>query len=189
MFLGTDCFFMKLTSGSPSIPANRGFTLIECAVGLVLVAVVVGALYTGITFGAQRTAGTRENLRATQILLEKVEQIRLYRWDQLVGTFDPDDLIDFDFDPEDPHTEADDIPPFVIPATFSVPFMPGATNKGDVVYTGTFSITNAPVSEVYSNELMQVSVTLAWQSRGKNHTRSIQTLFAKHGLQHNIPRN
>lgn len=158
----------------------------EVVVGVALVALTVGALYAGMTYGMQRTHFTREELRATQILLEKMEQLRLYRWDQLNFVNDPDDLDDVEFDPEDPHVVEDELSPFVVPKTFSVPFTAGQTNDG-LVYYGTFSLTNAPVTEVYSNQLLLVTATLTWQSGGKTRTRKMQTFFAKYGLQNNIP--
>lgn len=66
---GTDRLGCRLGQG--------GFSLVEAAVALGLVALVVGALYAGMTQVIAQSQSARENLRATQILLEKLETIRL----------------------------------------------------------------------------------------------------------------
>ena len=179
---------MKMRQIKFSARPRGGFTLVEVVVGIALVAIVVGALYTGMTFSAQRTSRTRENLRATQILLEKVEQVRLYRWEQILSAADLDDLDDPLFDPDDPHTNEDQPAAFAIPAEFTAPYTPGATNTGDMIYNGTFTVQPAPVAQAYSNNLLLVTVTLNWLSGSTTNNRSVQTLFAKNGLQNNISR-
>ncbi|MGZ5543871.1 MAG: type IV pilus modification PilV family protein, partial [Limisphaerales bacterium] len=64
---------------------SSAFTLVEAMVGLAVVAFALVSLYAGITYGMSLTEVTRENLRATQLVLEKFETIRLYTWDQLNG--------------------------------------------------------------------------------------------------------
>jgi type II secretory pathway pseudopilin PulG len=167
---------------------TAAFTLVEVLVGVMLLGGVVTALYAGMTYGLARTAITREEMRATQVMLEKMEQLRLYTWEQLNYNYDPDDPEDATdpFDPEDPHDVADEPDAFLIPATFSEPFTPGLTNSGSLQYFGTFSITNLPISEAYSNSLRLVTVSVTWTNGNKARTRSMQTLFARYGMQNNI---
>src|ERR1051325_8833707 len=76
-----------------------GFSLVEASIGMGLIGTVVAALLSGIMTGTFTMRLARENLRATQIMLEKVETIRLYSWDQVnragfipsdfVATYDP----------------------------------------------------------------------------------------------------
>ena len=61
---------------------NRtAFTLPEVMVAAGVGAVLFVSLYLGIAQGAVVVQSCRENLRATQILQEKMETIRLYTWD------------------------------------------------------------------------------------------------------------
>lgn len=165
------------------------FTLVEVLVGVALLGVVVTALYSGMTYGLARTAITREEMRATQVMLEKMEQLRLYTWAQVNSNYDPDDPEDptDPFDPEDPHDVADEPTEFLIPAKFSEPFAPGLTNSEHLQYYGTFSITNVPMTEAYSNLLRLVTVSVTWTNGTTVKTRSMQTFFAKYGMQTNIP--
>src|SRR5688572_19901661 len=63
--------------------AEAAFTLAEIMVGCALLAVVVVSLYGGISFGFASINLARQNLRATQIALEKMEITRMYSWEQI----------------------------------------------------------------------------------------------------------
>src|SRR6266700_667194 len=80
------------------------FTLIEAMVGMAVLGLVFVALYSGMVYGFKLIGMARENLRATQILQERFEGIRLYNWDQLNDAT------------------------FVTP-TFQVPFYPNQSNS------------------------------------------------------------
>jgi len=82
--------------------ANPGFSLVKVMVGVAVFGVACVSLYAGVTFGFNSVRLARENLRATQILMEKMEVIRLYSWAEI--------------------TE-----PGFIPATFEATYAPGAT--------------------------------------------------------------
>ena len=165
---------------------SAAFTLVEVLVGIALLGIVVTALYSGMTYGLARTAITREEIRATQVMLEKMEQLRLYRWDQVNYNYDPDDPEDptDPFDSVDPHDVADELSEFIIPANFMEPFTPGSTNANDLQFFGTFSITNSPMADAsYSNALRMITVSVTWTNGAKVKTRTMQTLFAKYGMQ------
>src|SRR5215212_9759625 len=63
------------------------FSMVEATVGFGILATVSAALMTGITSGFFGMQLARENLRATQVLLEKVETLRLCNWDQVTTNF------------------------------------------------------------------------------------------------------
>src|SRR5829696_8967031 len=69
--------------------ARGGLTLLEVVVAMAIVGLVVLAVYSAITSGMSSLRMARENLRATQILVEKSEALRLYNWDQLNTNFIP----------------------------------------------------------------------------------------------------
>src|SRR5437667_1245863 len=60
------------------------FALIEVLIGSGLLGVMSVSLYLGIAQGFAFVQIARENLRATQILQEKLETVRLYTWDQVI---------------------------------------------------------------------------------------------------------
>ena len=152
---------MNLSSTYDRRQAAKAFTIVEALVGVALLAVVFVALYTGISNGFAFAKVTRENLRATQILQEKMETIRLYTWEQL------------------------NTPGFV-PTNFTEAFYAYGTNVGGLVYTGRVTIAAAPISEAYSNKVKQVTINLGWKSGKVVRNRQMITLTAQYGLQNYI---
>ena len=135
-----------------------GFSLIEASVGMAVIGVTVGAMMSGITTGTMMMRMARENLRATQILLEKVETIRLYSWDQINTTG-------------------------FIPATFTENYDPSSTNNQGLTYSGTLTIGPSPISSSYSNDLKMVTVHLSWQTGGIQRDRDFTSYISRNGLQ------
>src|SRR5436190_1498060 len=74
---------MVLVLKNDSFRRRAAFTLIEVmiSVGLLLIAIV--SFYAGLGTGFSLIRGARENLRATQIMIERFEAIRLFTWDQI----------------------------------------------------------------------------------------------------------
>src|SRR6266699_5886632 len=58
------------------------FTLAEVMVAVLVMSIVVVSLYTGVSSGFALVKLAREDLRATQIMLQRVETLRLYTWSQ-----------------------------------------------------------------------------------------------------------
>ena len=121
------------------------------------------AFMAGFSASFQNIQIDRENSRAAQILLEKTELLRLYNWDQVSGN--------------DTNT--------FLPATFSAPFYPD-TNNGGFIYSGTVTISNAPVRETYSNDMRYITISLSWTSSGVQRSRSMSSFVSKYGLQNYI---
>ena len=141
---------------------RSAFTLPEVLVAAALIAVSSLALFSGFRQSFNVVEANRENLRATQILQEKTEMIRLYNWNQVTnGGY--------------------------IPTSFSEAFDPtAATNSSGVTYTGTVIVTNAPIAETYSADLRLVNISVSWTSGGIAHTREMTTLVSRYGLQNYI---
>jgi type II secretory pathway pseudopilin PulG len=181
---------MKFERTTQSPLRKSAYTLVEVVIATALVALTAAVLYSGLAWGIDQNRLARENLRATQIILERMETIRGYTWDQLFPNADPDELEDplDPFDPdEDPHLVEDPIT-YTIPNTFSVPYQSGDINQGDFVYQGVIEIVPAQVTEAYSNSLAQVRVAVGWTSKGVRHEREAKTYFAQYGLQNNLTR-
>ncbi len=141
--------------------SSYGFSLIEAMVAVAAGAVLLTALYSGLTFGFATVKLAREDLRATQILLQRMETLRLSSFTALqTGTF-----TDY-FDPT------------------------GATNgSSGTTYTITIT-TNAPTSSdmpvqpvYYMKEMRKVTVTATWTNANQLRTRSLQTYVCSKGMQ------
>ena len=140
--------------------STAGFSLMEVTLGMGLVGVVTGAMLTGISSGFFTMQMARENQRATQIMLEKVETIRLYNWDQISTAG-------------------------FIPTAFTSAYDPQAAVGGTqgLVYNGTLTISDAPVASSYSADMKQVRVQVNWQTGTIQRQREFTTYIARNGLQ------
>lgn len=168
---------MKLTTinrPSPTLGVSA-FSLIEAMVAACIVGVLFTSLYAGITAGFGALNSARENLRATQVMIDKMETLRLYSWTQ-VSTFGSSTSY--------------------IPTTFTESFYPtttnysastvstGATGSG-FVYYGTVAITNTGFTQNYSNSVKLVTVTVRW-TNGVARSQSISTYVGQYGIQNYI---
>lgn len=152
--------------GSVVLPpeADAGFTMVEVLVGAMVTAIMLLSLYAGFTFGFQQIHLARMSERATQILEEKMELVRLLNWSQLTT-------------------------PGFVPASFQESYdasNPTNAASGSYIYSGTVLVTNAPVTETYSNDIRMVQVQVSWVDSGKTHTRKMTTFVSQYGMQNYI---
>jgi prepilin-type N-terminal cleavage/methylation domain-containing protein len=137
---------------------QRAYTLPEVMMGVLIMSIMFVTLYLGFTQGFGVVQTSRENLRATQILQQYSELIRLYTWDQL--------------------TNSNFIPP-----TKTWTFYPlGATGSQGVTYTGTVAKASSDIHEEYGTNMQSVTVTLTWTSGNILHTRTMKTMVSQYGL-------
>ena len=144
---------------------TAGFSLTEGLIGVAVMGTVFVSLYTGMASGFQSIRNSRENTRATQIMLEKFETIRLYNWDQITSaTF--------------------------IPRKFTSRFFPsngGVTNVGaGVTYYGEIEIAPVTFTDAYGTDMRRVTIDLTWNSDGLQHRRTFTSFVAKYGIQNYV---
>ena len=141
---------------------GRAFTIVEVAVSMAIVGIIVLAIYGALSTGISTIRMARENLRATQILLEKMEGMRLYTWEQINS-------------------------PGFVPSSFIVPYDARATDTNSGVrYFGRITITNTPNTTTYADNMRMVIVTLDWTTGTVPRSRSIQTYVSQAGIQNYI---
>ena len=136
---------------------QQGYTFIEIMVAGALLGFMVFSVYTAFSFGFATIALSQENLRADQILVQKLETLRVYDWGKLNSGY--------------------------IPSSFTNSFSTNGGVAQGATYTGTVSVTPVPLTESYSNTLRQVTVTIGWTSGGIPRTRSMSTLVSQYGIQ------
>ncbi len=151
-----------MKTGHPN-GSRAAVTLVE----VVTAVAVLGVLAMGILGAARYAFFTltllRENQRATQIMLEKCETIRLYSWSQVNSNG-------------------------FVPATFTDIYDPQApTNSRGLTYYGTLTITNFPFVASYGTNLRELVVTLQWTNgTDLRHDRKVATYIARDGIQNYI---
>lgn len=139
---------------------GKGFSLIEAMIGVAMFGIAFFALYSGLTFCCTNLQFSQENLRATEIMVKKLEAIRLYSWEQVND-------------------------PTFLPRTFAATYDAspiGSSGSSRLTYQGTLEIGNAPITANYSDDLRLVTVNLSWQTGKVTRQRSMQSLVAFSGL-------
>lgn len=144
--------------------ACAAFTLIEVMVGAGLLGIMMAAFFAALGSGMAIINTARQDLRATQILTQKTEAVRLCTWSQLAS----------------------------LPASFQDHYYSdGTTNSTPgVTYYGTISVgpaTNCiPSTASYSDKIDLVTIGLVWTNyygaHAMVHSRQTQTLVAYYGL-------
>ena len=158
----------RLSWNQSSRHGEFAFTLVEVVVCVAIVGVVFVSLYAGIFFSFAVTRSERENLRATQVILQRMEGIRLFNWNQITDTN-------------------------LNPSTFLEQYVPASAGvpASGVMYTGQVAVTSVTLDPpaTYSANMKKFTVTVTWSSGNVLCTRSASTYVAKYGIQNYIYSN
>jgi hypothetical protein len=141
---------------------SAGATLAELCVAIGILATMAAGIIGVFNFGFFAMSMARENQRATQILLEKTETIRLYSWDQVLAG--------------------------AIPHSFTNLYDPQSAGTEGVRYYGKVEVVDFPFAAPYQTNMRQVNVTLTWTNamRGIVRNRSLSTMIARYGMQNYV---
>jgi type II secretory pathway pseudopilin PulG len=155
---------MKLDQIKSNPARNAAYTLVEVVMAVFILAIMTISLYGGFSAGFAVVQLARENLRATQIILQKMETVRLYNWSQVLNTNN------------------------YLKPTFTNYYDPA--NKSGTMYRGFVTTTTPGFSGVtYSNDMKRLTVTLFWTNYQHGSTnkivrsRQMQTYIARYGMQ------
>jgi hypothetical protein len=121
-----------------------------------ILALSVVALYGAFSFGFSTIKVSQEDVRADQILVQKLETLRVYDWTNITNNY------------------------------VSTNFTAYYSTNGGVTYDGSLSVTPfvpTTASESYTDALRQVTVSVSWISGGVPRTRSMTTLVSQYGIQ------
>ena len=152
---------MRLETYRRQTARCSAFTLMDVMIAILITSVMFVSLYLGFSQGFGVIQLARENLRATQILQEQMETIRLYTLDQIND-------------------------PTKVPRTFQASFSPTGQTNGGLIYTGTIDVNAAPNSESYAADLRLVIVQVNWISGSAPRQREMRTLVSRYGLHNYI---
>ena len=154
--------------------ANRrasGYTFAEVLVAAGILGFMSTSLYTAFSSGFCLIQTTRENLRATQIMVQKLEAIRLFTWSQVCDTNN------------------------YLKSTFTEAYNPMGVNNGTTgtPYNGSITAsepTAGELPEAYRTNMRTITVSLNWTNfngaRPIVHQRQMSTRVARFGMQNYI---
>ena len=137
-------------------------TLVEVMVGVSLMGMMMVSLFGGFAYAFAEIRLTRENVRATQILEERMEVVRLLNWDQVANL------------------------PNYVPAAFTAPFYSeNLTNPppDNFKYSGTVTVSTPAITESYAGDLKLISIQVTWPSGKITRTRKMTTFVTQYGMQ------
>jgi prepilin-type N-terminal cleavage/methylation domain-containing protein len=136
--------------------AAPGFTLVEVLTAIGIIGIVSVSLYAGLAMSFNSVHNSRLELRATHILTEKLEALRLFNWEQ-VNT------------------------PGFIPSRFTERYEP--SDSSSVVYQGQITLTSASVSSAYSDTMRAVVAEITWETAQGQRQKRMETLISQYGIQ------
>ena len=147
---------------------TQAYTLAEVMVSVFILAVMMISLYAGFYSGFALVKLSRENLRATQIMVQKLESARIYSWKQITNSaFLKTNFMDY--------------------------YNPSGTNNNTAgaIYQGVVSVTTPTnVPAAYQNKMRAITVSLYWTNYLQNpntnviiRNRQMQTYYARYGMQ------
>ena len=158
---------MKVNQRQRDCGATMAFTLAEVLISMFIVALMLTSLYAGFSSGFSLVKLARENLRATQIMVQKTEAVRILKWSQVTNAG-------------------------YLPTTFVDYYNPSGTNNNTygAYYVGSVSLstpTNLPAD--YQSKMRAITFTVFWTNAMSGSTnvivrsRSMQTYVARYGMQ------
>lgn len=148
---------MRVTSNSLIKRSKAAaFTLIEVVTAIGIIGIVSVSLYAGLAMSFNSVHNSRLELRATHILTEKLEAVRLFNWEQVTNSG-------------------------FIPKKFTERFDP--TNKFSVLYDGDLNVTNAYVSSAYDGTMRKVVAQVTWATPQGKRTKRMETFISQYGIQ------
>ena len=143
------------------------YTLAEALIAVFLLGTLTLSLFGAFSTGLGVVQSARENMRATQILMQKMEAVRLLTWNQSTNTT-------------------------LATTNFTERYDPLSTNSG-TIYRGTYVAEPAPsaLPAAYRSSMRQVTMTLYWtnnpgSARARVQSRQMQSLVARYGIQNYV---
>jgi type II secretory pathway pseudopilin PulG len=149
--------------------ASFGFTLVETMVATMVAAIMLSTHYLAFASGFALLTVTREDLRASQIMLQRMEAIRVSGYSQL--------------------TNSTKFPPTV---TEYYSEKDKASGNGGVPYTVSYQAAAATVNNLqlyYNTNMMEVTVGVSWKSGTSTRSRSMKSYVARYGIQSYVSGN
>jgi Tfp pilus assembly protein PilV len=146
--------------------SSTAFTLHEVLVSVFLGAMMLTALYAAFTFGFSTVKTEREDLRATQILVEQMEGLRLIPYASLQAF-----TTNAYFDPADQTNGTGG-------AYYTITITTNAPAASDLAAPGTFNPT-----VWYASSMLKITATATWTNSNMVRTRILNTYAAKNGIQ------
>jgi type II secretory pathway pseudopilin PulG len=152
---------MKIFKHSATRGRPAAYTITEVMVAVGVIGVLFMSLYLAFSAGFSVIRVARENLRATQIMMQRMETVRLYTWSQLLDSS-------------------------YFKTNFTDPYAPlGTTYYGNIAP----EIPVNMGSPNYLTNMRTITISVRWTNGTANpmpHLRQMQTRVARFGIQNYV---
>jgi hypothetical protein len=160
--------FAPAEASARAVAPGNGFTITETLIAGALVSVIAVTLFGAFSFGFTVLQISRDDLRATQIMMQKMEAIRLFTWSQVLNpNYLKPSFVEY-YDPAGVGSGSQ-----------------GSTYRGFVTATVP---TNVPAA--YQTNMRTITVTVYWTnyngSKAIVHSRAMQSNVSKNGMQNYV---
>jgi prepilin-type N-terminal cleavage/methylation domain-containing protein len=146
----------------------KAFTLVEVILAVTIIGIAAAGLmgcFTG-SFMVMRMA--RENQRATQIMMERAEALRVFSWTEITNTGTTNGIGS-------------------LPTRFTDWYTPtNATGGIGAVYAGYITNSVPSLSVGYQTNMRQIDITVVWTTDGVTRSRNLTTYVCRDGLQNYV---
>lgn len=142
--------------------AASAFSMAETIVAVAVFAIMFASFFGGLSLSISTVQSARETVRATQIMSEQMDTIRLKTWDDILKLNNTNYYPKFN------------------------PISSNLANAGSagLTYTAQVFVVNAPIinGESYAANVKQVTVQLTWRSRKLLHQTEMTTFVSQYGM-------
>ena len=181
---------MKLETRRASPPARScslrelAFTLAELLVSVALVSVVVVSLYAGIVQGMVIVDVGRDNMRATQLMVNTMEIVRLYNWDQINSNgYIPTNFVTELYPTNSARTAVPIIEEQELIQEEIRLIEEVAKENPNRMCEVNIAITTPNLGTAYQTNMRQIDITVKWTNQNVVRTRTMSSFIAEEGIQ------
>jgi len=145
--------------------STRAFTLAEVLVAALIAGFVVTSLYGALAFGFASIKASREDLRATQVLVQQLEILRLQPYTSLKGY-----TTNIYYDPLNQTNGHGG-------TCYTITVATNAPAKSDLAPPG------MPAVVYYNTNMLLITVTATWTNGSLPQSRTLKTYASQYGIQ------
>jgi Tfp pilus assembly protein PilV len=144
---------------------TRAFTLAEVLVATVMAAVVVTSVYGALTFGLAGVKASRDDLRATQVLVQQLEILRLQPYTSLKSY-----TTNIYYDPSNQTNGSGG-------TCYTISVVTNTPAKSDLAPPGMAAVV------YYNTNMLLITATATWTNGSLPQSRSLKTYASQYGIQ------